>query len=368
MIKFDKYSRYSRFWKGAVLSLVFMLCSCTKDEAESQGVVDGVILFGVEDIASTKVLYGDQDNGGLSASFEDGEYIGLYAFYNNFYYYYMSYLSFAESVLFTNQGLKIELSDASCDATYSPLKSWTFSTLYGTAPHTLDCIAYYPFQESYNPKYVNMVHDDGGAATLEYYYVGYLGSEEADNVVNANIDFMTAHSRYAYSSSDTEGFRSDMLSRDKLILAFTRQMASLNLQVTKPEGYTAEIVVKGLTVYFDAYTKFTQTVNTSSSVTWSEMTENYALEASVTCGDSGVSLSETSWNSTPSEDFVYVVPNLLEDDNMLFFPPATEINKIVFSITDGGVATTYTWHPHVAPIEANTLYTLNLELDPSRAN
>lgn len=362
MIQFDKYSKWLKLSLYSILILLCGLSSCAKQETEGLDSSQNAMLFGIEEITQTRLSYSDQDNGGLAAKFDAYENIGLFAYYNNFYHYYNEYASFAESVLFSNQGLII---DANYNATYSPLKSWTFSTLYGTAPHTLDAVAYYPFEEDYNPGYINLFRDSENNTLLEYYYVGYLGSEVAqDSVVQCHRDFMTAHTRYDYSGTPSD-FRDAMLELTSIPLTFTRQLASLNLQVTKPDDYPTEIIVTGISVYFDAYRKFTQSIDSKSTVTWSNMTSNYSLTATATCN---TELEETGWDSTPDQDAYNTVENLLEDDNMLFFPPETQINKVVFTLTDDGAETTYTWHPHIATIEANTHYTLSLELDPARAN
>ncbi len=333
-----------------LLCLSLLLTACTQTTDPEQEPTQDAILFGVEGVAQTKVDYDGQ-----SADFTAGDQIGVYAFYNNFYYYYTQYSSFAESVIFANQGLIV---DESKNANYSPLVSWTFSTLYGTAPHTLDVVAYYPFKEGYNEDYALLVHDDSGAATLKYYYVNSSG------VVNSGVDFMTAQTRYDDSDAP-EDFRSDMLALERIPLSFTRQLASLNLKVTKPYGYSDKIVVNGVTVTFDAYKEFSQTVGASPQSTWSEMTENYALTGSTECN---VTLSETVYEDAPDESTTSTATYLLEDDNMFFFPPETNILKVDFDITVGTEKTTYTWHPHIATIQANTHYTLNLELDPARAN
>lgn len=366
MIKYDKIV--------SIFCLLLALNSCQKEQIEDV-VIDKEILFGVEEIAQTKLAYGDQTNGGLSAKFSADDKIGVYAYYNNFYYYYTEYESFAESVVFSNQGMWItNNADGTQGLSYSPLRSWTFSTLYGTAPYKIDCIAFYPYNDSggtsyYNPKYINMVNDESGKATLEYYYYGYMGNDaDATYVVNSNIDFMTAHT--LYQEEDATDFRSAMLGLDYIPLVFTRQTASLNLQVTKPDDYPTEIIVTGISVYFDAYTKFTQTLSSSGGtisdeIRWEDMTTDYSLTASTTCN---ATLAETGWNAVPDEDSSNEVEDLLEDDEILFFPPDTEIFKIVFTLTDDGEAKTYTWHPHIATIVANTHYTLSLELDPARAN
>lgn len=365
MAKFDKYSKWLAAWIPFALSHCFVPTSCTKDETiEDPNSQESVMLFGVENIAQTKVSYDDQPNGGLSAKFDAGDNIGVYAFYNNFYYYYNDYGTFAESVIFANQGMTL---NDDLDATYSPLRTWTFSTLYGTAPHTLDVMSYYPLVEGYNPGCINMYSDSTGAATFEYYYYSYVETNGVKvYTLNSDKDFMTAQTRYSgYSDSST--FRTAMLALEKIPLSFTRRLASMNFQVTKPDDYTTDIVVTGLTVYFKAPTKFTETVgaNPSRSWGWEEEYEDTIFEASTTCKEI---LEETSWDDTPEEGATNEVDNLLEDEELLFFPPGTEIQKIVFTLTDGGEATTYTWHAHVAEIVANTHYTLNLELDPARAN
>ncbi|MFI3267426.1 MAG: hypothetical protein R3Y51_01790 [Rikenellaceae bacterium] len=333
----------------SIATATLVSSSCTKSLSDTAS-DESVMLFGVES-TQTKVNYD-----GVEADFEKGDELGLYAFYNNFYYYYNEYASFAESVIFANHGLTI---DESKNATYSPLRTWTFSTLYGTAPHTLDVVAYYPFKTGYNEDYVVMVYDeDDGAATLEYYYVN------DDGDIN-NVDYMTACTRYDYSAK-TDEFREAMLGLEYIPLSFTRQTASLNFKITKPEDYETEIIVKGVEVTFDAYKKMTQTIGASSTVTWSDMTENYSLTTSTTCS---ATLAETVYDYTPSEDVTpTVVDDLLSDEQLLFFPPGTEIWKIVFTLTDDGEEKEYTWHAHVDEIFANTHYTLNLELDPSRAN
>lgn len=348
------------------------LASCSEDNietSESVETVENPMLFGIEQIAQTKVSYGDQDNAGLSAKFDVGDNLGVYAFYNNFYYYYNDYGVFAESVIFANEGMWVTESSGAYYASYEPLRSWTFSTLYGTAPHTLDVVAYYPLVSGsgYNPHHLNVV-ETNGAATLEYYYYSYDGADDSDGyTVNSNVDFMTAHTRYDQYEDQPEQFRAAMLSLTSIPLEFTRQLASLNFQVTKPDGYESEIKVTALTVTFDAPTKFTQTISSSPKIAWDDMTENYSLTASTTCE---ATLAQTVYNYTPGEheEDIAVVDDLLEDDELLFFPPETEIWKIVFTITDGGVEKEYTWHAHVAEIVANTHYTLSLELDPSRAN
>ncbi len=339
---------------ASLLCILFTLTSCVKEDVETNVPVEDSMLFGVKGIAQTRIDYSGESDNRVTAMFEKGDNIGLYAFYNNFYYYFSEYMSFAESVIFTNQGLTV---DGNNNATYSPVRSWTFSTIYGTAPHTLDCVAYYPFREGYNTTYVHVTNDNNGKATLEYLYA-YEG------VVNANVDFMTAYTRYD-DSLTPDRFRDDMLALQSIPLSFTRRCASLNLKVTKPKGYTTDIIVTEVTVYFDAFTKFTQTIGSDSVISWVDMTSDYALEASAFCN---VNLIENTWNNTPGQGATNKADNLLEYDNMLHFPPETQINKIVFVLTDDGVSKNYTWHPHLAPIEANTNYTLNLELDPQRAN
>ncbi len=363
MIKFDKIYLF--------IGLLSALCSCTKGSNTSDAPLQDAMLFGVEEIAETKVAYSQDADDKIIASFTEGDEIGVYAYYNNFYYYYTEYADFAESVIFANHQLTV--GDDGESLSYSPLRSWTFSTLYGTAPHTLDAFAYYPFKADYNYDYVYIEHTypdaeegtSGGAGTLIYWYAyDYDENDVNYGAVNSDIDFMTAHTRYD-DSETPENFREDMLSLTAIPFAFTRQTASLNLQVTKPDDYASTITVTGITVYYDAYRKFTQSINSSSVVTWSEMTTGYALEASKT--GLNVELDETDWDSTPTEDSYNEVDNLLANDNLLHFPPDTQINKIVFTIS-GATTNTYTWHPHIATFVANTHYTLNLELDPERAN
>ncbi len=364
MIKFKIYS---------LLSLLLVCASCTKEETTEEAVVaeEAVMQFSVEQIAQTKVEYS-----GLTATFTDGENAGLYTFYNNFYYYYNDYGCFAESVIFANQGVTLYSSGV---AEYSPMRSWTFSTIYGTAPHTIDCMAYYPFRADYNPDYV-VVETIDNTPTIEYnYYSETTTTTETTKTVNSDIDFMTAHYRYAATDSngdsDPETFRTYMLALGSIPLTFNRQTASLNLKVTKPDEHTDEIVVTGITVYFDAYTKFTQKIDNTSAVSWSEMwSETYKDETTgdylTTSKECNATLAKTGWDDIPTDGATTTttVANLLEDSNMLFFPPEAEIQKIVFTLTDGSEAKEYTWHPHMATIEANTHYTLNLELDPERAN
>ncbi|MFR9650631.1 MAG: hypothetical protein SNG35_01220 [Rikenellaceae bacterium] len=350
---------------------VLWLCSCSVDETTGYDAADDehYMIFGVERVAQSRLDYDGQ-----SATFEAGENIGLYAFYNNYYFYYNDYDVFAESVIFANQGLAVYDGYATSD----PQLSWTFSTLYGTAPHTIDIVSYYPFKEYYNPDYViliDYVDDDSIGPTLEFYYYNY-DDDEQTYTTNSTVDFMTAYTRYSYYDEDEDDygaatFRTEMLARESIPLTFTRQLASLNLQVTKPDGYETEIKVDSITVHFDAYQKYTlNTGNSDDPVAgWESdtMTSNYALTATTTLAEPK-SLTETSWDSDPGEGVTYVVEDLLEDDELLFFPPDTDIFKIIFYITDDGEAKTYTWHPHITTIEANTRYTLSLELDPARAN
>ncbi len=344
MIKFNKIF--------TTIGLSLAIASCAKEEISTSQ--NDAMQFWIKEITQSRVAYDDQENGGISATFEAGDDIGLYAFYNNFYYFYDQYNNFAESIIFANQGLRVDTQGA---ATYSPLRSWTFSTIYGTAPHTIDCIAYYPFKEGYNPNYVVMNHDSNGAATLAYQYVD-------GDTVNSNIDFMTAHTRYD-DSATPEKFRSDMLGLGSIPFIFTRRTASLNLRVSKPEGYATDVIVTGVTLYFDAYTKFTHTVNGESAVQWEGMTTGYALQASAACEKS---LAETSWNPSPESGAMQPAENLLSEKERFFLPPDTNIHKVLFTITVNEVEKSYTWHPHIAPIKANSHYTLNLELDPNRAN
>lgn len=382
-MKFGIYSKWLKRWGGLALCALLLLGSCAKEEVEISDSTEHAMLFSIEEIAMTKVEYGEQTNGGISATFEVGDQVGVYAFYNNFYYYYNQYEDFAESVILANHGMKVEKNDSELTLVYTPVVSWTFSTLYGTAPHTLDCVAYYPFEDGYNTDYAMMVHDSSGAATLEYYYAYTETNTDTDTEIvtetvktRANIDFMTAcyrNDEYAATTDkedDPDGFREAMLSLESIPLSFTRQLASLNLQVTKPDGYGDKIVVNGITVYFDACTKFVQTIGYSDKIEWSEMTTGYSLTATTTCS---AILAETGWDDVPEEDASNEgVANLLKDEDMLFFPPGSDILKIVFSITvgegDSAYDTEYTWHPHIAPIVANTHYTLSLELDPERAN
>lgn len=359
MIKFDKIYL-------ALLTLT-AISGCTNSSDIEDEPLQDAMLFGVEEIAQTKVAYSQGSDDKITATFEEGDQIGLYAFYNNFYYYYPEYSSFAESVIFANQELTVQADRKS--TTYTPVRSWTFSTLYGTAPHTLDAIAYYPFKADYNADYVYIEHTypdaeagtSGGKATLIYYYA--TQDSESNYTANVDVDFMTAHTRYD-DSETPDNFRSDMLSLAAIPLSFTRQTASLNLQVTKPDDYGTDLTVTSITVYYDAYTKFTQSVDVTSEVAWSDMTSDYALQVSKT--GLSVELAETDWDSTPTEDSYNAVSNLLADDNLLHFPPDTQINKIVFTLKE--TSDTYTWHPHIATFVANTHYTLNLELDPARNN
>lgn len=64
MAKFDKYSKWLAAWIPFALSHCFVPTSCTKDETiEDPNSQESVMLFGVENIAQTKVSYGDQTNG-----------------------------------------------------------------------------------------------------------------------------------------------------------------------------------------------------------------------------------------------------------------------------------------------------------------
>ncbi len=359
--------------------LLMVHTSCSVGEEVSPAAVEPAIGFGIGDIAQTKVEYTEgESDARLSAEFEPEELIGIYAFYNNFFYYYTEYAGYAESVIFHNQWLKIDKVDVT-KAAYEPQLSWTFSTLYGDSPHTLDCVAYYPYAANYNPRYANLVHSystedsNGGAATLEYYYVGYMGgvSDNATEVVNANVDFMTAHVRYdSYTdSADAAGFRDYIISNPTIALSFTRQLASLDLQVTKPLTHNEKIFVNELQVIFDAPAKFEQKIDETKAVAWSDVRRE--LSYTVDCNDK--ELIKNTWDDTPVDDVAKQdVENLLGVDNMLFFPPDTYIRKLVFTITigEGDAATQqrYVWHPHVATFVRNKHYTLTLELDPERDN
>ncbi len=363
-----------------LLSILLVLTSCEREDIESVDTVEYPMLFGVEQITQTKVSYEDQYSDedtatfeGVAARFDVGDNVGLYAFYNNYYYWYNDYGCFAESVIFANHGMVVG-EDNMLD--YSPIRSWTFSTLYGTAPHTIDVMAYYPLVDGYYPEQIAMINDETGAATFEYYYFYNKTSTTTDDqgettttsrVVNSDVDFMTAHTRYDEYEDRATDFREAMLEKATIPLEFTRQLASLNLQVTKPDGYATDIIVTGLTFYFDAYEKFTQTISSSDVVKWDGMTEGYSLTATVS--DLEVTLNQTGWSDIPSDGATNEgVANLLTAKQMPFFPPDAEIWKVIFTITDGGEAKTYTWHPHITTIEANRHYTLSLELDPARAN
>ncbi len=341
------------FLLAGIAILAMSSCAKSAEDSTPEQEQQGTILFSIEGVAQTKVDYN-----GIEADFEENDEIGLYAFYNNFYYYYLDYETFAESVIFANNGLTI---DSSNNATYSPLKSWTFSTIYGTAPHTLDVVAYYPFLADYNTDFAYMIYDDTGAASLIFSYL------DSDDKVN-NVDFMIANERYDYSA-DKDNFRAAMLALEYIPLTFTRQMASMNFKVTKPEGDTSTIVVTGVEVIFDASTKMSQLISTTEpKAVWSndQSDMGYSLSNSTTCE---YTLAETEYDYTPEDDVTPAeVSDLLAEDNLLYFPPGTSIQKILFTIKVDGSETTYTWHAHVAEIVANTHYTLNLELDPDRAN
>lgn len=386
-----KLSRHTMKFNKILLTFCFFAAasSCTKQDNNSTAPQADAIRFGIEEIAETRLAYDEQDDSRLSARFTDGNKIGLYAFFNNFYYFYPEYSNFAESVIFANQDLTVRYTDQGEQYTeYSPIKSWTFSTIYGTAPHTLDVVAYYPQKMGYNPDYVVINHSysdkdgkGGGAATLKYFYV----SKKTDPTTNAtttkvnfDIDFMTAHTRYDDSKTPLN-FRNDMLSLSHIPLRFTRQTASLNLKVTKPDYYEDSITVKSVTAHFKAYQEFdlkgyinkdvqfdeTTKPFAYSQGTWSNMSEDY-LTASI--GDLNVKLEKTNWTGNPQEGAERDVENLLPLEKMFHFPTDTDILKVVFTILDGTDEKTYVWHPHIAPIVANTHYTLHLELDPKRAN
>lgn len=391
MTKFEKI--FSTLW------LLLALTACAKEEPESIAPIENPMLFSIKEIIQTKVSYDDQTNGGLSAEFDHGDQIGLYAYYNNYYDYYDEYGNFAESVIFANNGAHV---NSSGSITYNPIQSWTFSSVYGTSPFTLDCVAYYPFKAGYNDNYAHMTSSLKGAATInyDYAYQESVTDEKTDVTtttikVHDKIDFMTAHTKLSgVTEVGGDGdewtaaeFREKMLALPSIKLSFMRQLATLNFKVSKPDNYANKIEVTKVEVTFDAPTKYAKLVSDNSGTDpWSTMASEwdngatpYPLTASRECSKE---LKETGWDDVPTAGAVHPAENLLdcsndddEDNNKLFyFPPKTKIWKVVFTInetdatTNAKVEKTFTWHAHVAEIKANTHYSLTLELDPNRAN
>ncbi len=340
-----------KFNKLGMLCLLSVapLISCEREEDKIGDRTEGVMMFGIDKIVQPRIDYGDQSNGGISATFESDDRLGLYAFYNNFFYFYPEYNEFAESVVFVNQELVL---DDAGNASYSPLRTWTFSTIYGIAPYMIDCFAYHP----YNTHSVNIFNNNHDIPVFEYTYAN--GSS-----TNSNIDFMTAHTRH--KSDSAEEFRATMLATDRIAFEFTRRTASFNFRVSKPANHKENIVVKKVEFHFDAYTKFLQQIDENSRCSWENMTTGYSLRASTTCN---VSIEPTNPDITPDDGVDSGVKELLENDNLIFLPPDSKVLKIVFSIEEDNVPKTYTWHAHIEPIVANKHFSLNLELDPDRAN
>lgn len=389
------------------LSVLLAISSCTKQEKVVE-YTPNPMLFGIENIAQTKISYAAEDvilldkNGNpvldkdgnkifqerVTAEFEEWEQVGVYAFYNNFYYWYDEYQNFAESIIFPNIGMNVRYGTSGKYLEYSPLKSWTFSTIYGDSPHTLDAVAYYPLVVGYHPEQLQMLNTTpSNPATLEYFYA-YKETSTGKIIVNSHIDFMTAHTRYDNNEKDPIAFRKQMLALEYIPLSFTRQTAVLNIQVTKPAKNRDKIEINGLTVEFDAPLKFTQKIAPYSSTpnenaawditTMASQTEGFGewLTATTTFSTPKV-LKPTGFDDNPDDNYQYVVEKLFDyttdKEQLLYFPTGTDINKITFDITVTGEdnvvktdQTEFVWHPHIAPIKANRLLTLTLELDPSR--
>ncbi len=126
-----------------------------------------------------------------------------------------------------------------------------------------------------------------------------------------------------------------MLELESIPFTFTRQMASMNFQITKPDDYENEIVVTAVTVNFDAPTMFHYTVNTGKGVWNAEsMTTGYELYASTICSKNE-GLAITNWGETIPEEGVVenvehdAISDLLTDDELLLFPPGSDIWKVV---------------------------------------
>ncbi len=344
-----------------VLFTALLLSSCAKESLnDNNPAPKNPMLFGVEKIAQTKVAYTEETDGKISAAFEPKvDEIGLYAFYNNFYVWYDEYQNFAESVIFSNQGMEV---DDNGYLTYSPLKSWTFSTIYGTAPHTVDVEAYYPFKANYNDD-MNLAGDEKtGASTLIYKF-------KSASEVKCDVDFMTSHRRIDEYEDKPIEFREAMLALRTIELQFTRRTAAMNIKVSKPSDFDEKIVVNSIAVEFNAPTLYTQTISNVDVINWT-LPEDMTFSKTLT---TAVELEKTNWNGMPSTDMTNSTKDLFAPKDMLHFPPGTVINKITFGYTvtsasNVETSSTYNWHPHTAPTLANTSFTLNIELNPIRNN
>lgn len=342
-----------------ILSLIIatiVVVSCNNSyNLESDDNNYGTIRFGIDNI-TTRVSDSNE--------FEFDDRLGVYMFFNHFYYYYTEYNNFAESVIFSNQELIVQ---SSSSVSYSPLKTWTFSTVYGTAPHNLDIVAYYPYAVSDRVSFSNSTEDNGIDDTNNALF---MFEYDATNISN-HCDFMIAENTYNYSddltpdgSDDAEIFRNYILEQPYLTLTFKRKLASLNLKVSKEESITSDITVTGITVYFKADTLFCYNTLADSEAWYGKPSENKTV--SVSCKQV---LTATIDPTDPDNSGVEFDVDYLLSDN-LYFPPNTEIEMVEFNIEGDGAdgKSTYEWHPHMATIVENTHYTLNLELDPNRKN
>lgn len=353
-----------------------VVCSC--DTADEQGLQEEAcyIGFGLSAEVSTRVTVSDTENteGKYDVTFDKGDKIGVYLYYNNFFNYYSEYNSYAESVIFANEELTVGSDVAT--ATYSPIKSWTFSTLYGTAPYRYDAIAYYPYTDDSD------IASKWSAPESHTFVYTYNPSD-----FEKHCDFMIGSATYSDAASNAENFRTYVLTNSNISLNFTRQMASMNFCITKADHLeTSVIEVKGFAVYFSAYNQFVYDQAKadgewcSSGDAPSVMGSYTVVVGSESLDSSVATLATTSANSTNNdtagdtttdpEDLVGAGVKVSDEliSSHLYLPPQSYVSKIVFDITVDGADDTYTWHPHVAEIVANTHYTLNMELDPERSN
>ncbi len=230
----------------SILAVAVVLCGCDKSDDETS--IDKMIGFGISlPEVATRVTVSDTENsnGKFDVTFDDDDQIGLYLYYNNFYEYYAEWSTYAESVIFANQ--LITPTAGGTLATYSPIKSWTFSTIYGTQPYKYDAIAYYPYTDN-----GAIVSKWSGASSniLIYYY--------DPSILDRHCDFMVGTATYVTDKSDPGKFREDILAGSgNVALKFTREMASVNLRLRKIDTYASETIeVKGMTLSFDSYNRF----------------------------------------------------------------------------------------------------------------
>lgn len=363
--------RYTRRIAQLVgVACVILAAACEKitipetKPATPDEMIPGMIYFSNPKISTsveTRVTDTEQSDGSYTSKFDDNDEISVYSFYN--YYYEPD----GESVVFDNE--KVTVADDDTTAEYQeltygePLRAWTFSTIYGTAPHTVQNFAFYPYSTEISLSTTN--GSDAATFTL-----AYDPKEPCDLMV----------AKTTLSKSTPSDFRDFILGEGEYIsdgaqtikFQFERLLGAITFRITKVARVTEKIEINNIEVFYNTNGKEILTIDTHSMNDTDDGTNSYSWTDSDSITDSSsvkvpVRGENCTINKTPTE--IRDEVKTITEKPQFFFTPGTTISKVVFTYTLGSTAgETHTWHPHINPIEANENISLQFELDPGRNN